>query len=226
MKPYILVSVWADDDDATRVSHAFALELHERCAAAHFVDGEAPSHEDLKTAVDRWPEAAIVIFAHGGAALSARRLGAAWIRAEELAAILSGRRVYAFACSTFVPQRALLLNTFASLAVDACVNVFVGHEAPVMTPFAGQTGATQNMVDVISGLIESFIDGEDDEDTLVEIGRMRASWDKPVEIDLPSEDPDREGAFGWSSVGFLRGFFKCLRVRTKAQATLLVSDSA
>ena len=51
---------------------------------------------------------------------------------------------------------------------------------------------------------------------LVNLGRKHAEWDLPIEIDLPSEDPDRDGAFGWSSSAFLGVFFKSLRVRTKA----------
>jgi hypothetical protein len=221
VKPYILVSLWADDDEATKVSHAFARRLHERHGAARFVHGEAPSHDDLRMAAEACPDAPVVIFAHGGAALSARRGDVAWIGAGDLAEILHGRRVYAFACSTFAPQRLLFFSTFASLAVDACVGVFVGHEAPVMTPFADeahQNRTRQTMEDALSGLIERFVEGEDDEGELVNVGRMYASWDLEVEIDLPSEDPGREGAFGWSSGAFLGGFFKSLRVRTKAHA--------
>jgi hypothetical protein len=222
VKPYVLVSLWADDDDATQLSHAFALRFHERRGAARFVHGEAPSHEDLTTAAEACPDAAVVIFAHGGPALSARRGGDAWIRARDLAAIASGRRVYAFACSTFVPQPALSLHTFATLAVDACVSVFVGHEAPVMTPFASEASqalARRTMDDALFGLIERFIEGEDDERELVNIGRMYASWDLEVELDLPGEDPRADGAFGWSSAAFLGGFFKSLRVRAKARDT-------
>jgi hypothetical protein len=222
VKPYILVSLWADDDDATRASHAFALGFHALHGAARFVHGEAPSHDDLRMAAEACPDAAVVIFAHGGPALSPRSGGVAWIGARDLAEILSGRRVYAFACSTFVPHRLLFFSTFASLAVDACVGVFAGHEAPVMTPsFADEARrdrTRRTMEDALSRLIERFIEGEDDEGELVNVGRMYATWDLEVEIDLPSEDPYREGAFGWSSGAFLGGFFKSLRVRTKAHA--------
>ncbi len=221
MTPYILVSLWADDDDATRIAHVFACGLDARRAAARFVHGDAPAHEALRLAVEACPDAAVIIFAHGGPALSARRGGDAWIRAEELAAILSGRRVYAFACSTFVPQPPLLLNTFASLAVDACVSVFVGHRAPIMAPFADeacQEDVRRRMEGALHDLIERFVDGEDDERELRNVGRMHAVWDLPLEIDLPSEDPDREGAFGWSSSAFLGGFFESLRVQRKAHA--------
>jgi hypothetical protein len=227
VKPYILVSLWADDDEATRVSHAFALRFHERHPAARIIHGEAPSHHDLRMAAEACPDAAVVIFAHGGPALSARRDGDVWMRAEDLAEILSGRRVYAFACSTFAPQRLLFFSTFASRAVDSCVNVFVGHEAPVMTPFAAETSqdrTTEIMETALSKLIESFIEGEDDQGELVNVGRMYASWDLAVEIDLPSEDPGREGAFGWSSGAFRGGFFKSLRVGAKARATWPESD--
>jgi hypothetical protein len=219
--PYVLVSLWAGDDDATRIAHMFACGLHARRAAARFVHGDAPEHDALRAAAEACPGAPVVVFAHGGAALSARRGSEAWIRAEELAAILSGRRVYAFACSTFVPQPPLLFNNFACLAVDACVSVFVGHEAPIMAPFAGEASqelVRQRMEEAIHGLLERFIDGEDDEQELRNVGRMHAASDLPLEIDLPSEDPDREGAFGWSSSAFLGGFFKSLRVETKALA--------
>ncbi len=66
----------------------------------------------VRAAAEACPDAAIVVFAHGGPALAARRGGDAWIRAQQLAEILPGRRVYAFACSTFVPQR-LLVRTKA-----------------------------------------------------------------------------------------------------------------
>jgi hypothetical protein len=216
---YIIVSIWAEDDDATRLSHAFASQLHERRGAIAFVHGDAPPYDALKLAVTDAPDAAVVIFAHGGPALSARRGGAAWISPEDLAAILSGRRVYAFACSTFVPHRLLFHDTFASRAVESCIRVFVGHEAPVMTPFAGEASrrrVERTMEDALVHLIETFVDGEDDKDELVNVGRAYASWDVELELDLPSEDPDREGAFGWSSAAFLGSFFKSLRVSTKA----------
>jgi hypothetical protein len=213
VRPYILVSLWAEEDDATTVSHAFALALRARHPVTSFLHGESPSHDALRNAAGASPGAAVVIFAHGGGALSPRRGGAPWIQAALLAEILSGRRVYAFACSTFVPHRDLFLGTFASLAVTACVDVFVGHEAPIMTPSAEQTALAPNVGEALVKLIETFVDGEDDEATLVNTGRTYAAWDLPIELDLPSED---EGAMGWSSAAFLGVFFKSLRVRTKA----------
>jgi hypothetical protein len=225
VNPYILVSLWADDDDATMLSHAFAQRLHEQRGAAQFVHGDAPSHDDLRTAAEACPDGAVVIFAHGGPWLTARGGGQSWIRAAELAAILSGRRVYAFACSTFMPQPPLLLNTFASLAVDACVSVFVGHEAPIMAPFAVDAGVRRDMEEALHALIARFIDGEDDQSELVSVGQARASWDQWVYIDLP-EDPDREGSFGWSSSAFLGVFFNSLRVLRKPPAALPAGDPA
>jgi hypothetical protein len=217
VKPYILVSLWAPDDDATQLSHAFAERFHARRSAVRFVHGAAPSHDELRTAAEACPGAALVLFAHGGPALAAHRGGDAWIRPHDLAAIASGRRVYAFACSTFVPQPRLGLHNFATLAVDACVDVFVGHEAPVMTPFAGEGSeahAGQRMDDALFALIERFVEGEDDARELVNIGRMYASWDEEVELDLVNED---EGAPSWSSAIFLGGYFKSLRVSSKVQ---------
>ncbi len=215
MSPYILVSLWAEDDDATMISHVFALALHGRRPAAHLVHGEAPPHEALRRAAEACDGAPVVLFAHGGPALSARRRGPPWIDAVQLAQILSGRRVYAFACSTFVPQPGLLFGTFAHRVVEACVDVFVGHEAPIMAPLVRESHVARRMEDALIHLIERFIGGEDDENALVNVGRMYASWDLPIEIDLPSDDPQREGAFGWSSAAFLGVFFKSLRVLTK-----------
>jgi hypothetical protein len=139
------------------------------------------------------------------------------VEAKRLAEILPGRRVYAFACSTFVPKSPFLLDTFACRAVDACVGVFAGHDASVMAPLAGKSRVSERMETALFHLIDEFIDGEDDENSLVNIGRMFASADLLVEIDLPSEDPHGEGAFGWSSAAFLATFFKSLRVQKKAQ---------
>lgn len=225
MRPYVLVSLWSEADEATRCSHAFALKLRERRAPLAFISGTHPDPEELRQAVAMSPQASIVLFAHGGSALSACRAGAPWIAAEELAQHVSGRRVYAFACSTFAPNPALFYSTFACQAVSACIEVFVGHAAPVMTPFADQGDASQKMEDALLRLIESFIDGEDDQDELVSIGRGNAPWDVAFDLplDLPSQSPGVEGALGWSSAAFLQGFFQSLRVRTKADDASLAA---
>lgn len=219
MNPYILVSLWSEEDEATRCSHAFALKLQKRRTPLAFIDGTNPDPEQLSNAVAKSATAGVVLFAHGGSALSAYRGGAPWIAAEGLAQHLSGRRVYAFACSTFVPNPAIFYSTFASRAVSSCIKVFVGHEAPVMTPFADQGDASKKMDEALLRLIESFIDGEDAQDALVSIGRSYAPWDVTLdlELDLPSESPSVEGALGWSSAAFLQGFFQSLRVRTKTE---------
>ena len=64
---------------------------------------------------------------------------------------------------------------------------------------------------------------EDDQATLIDIGRMYASYDLPIELDLPSEDPAQVGALGWSSSAFLTGFFKSLRVTSKGSAAAPVT---
>ena len=192
MNRYVLVSLWAEDDDATRASHGFAQKLGERRAPARFVHGQAPPIDHLEAAARDAKDAAVVIFSHGGSALSARCGGQPWIGPKDLATRLTGRRVYAFACSTFVPHTTLLLSTFAQQAVDACIDVFVGHEAPVMAPLAG-TVRTQQMEEALFALIDRFIDGEDDEKTLSNIGRMHGASDLVIELDLPSEDPRARG---------------------------------
>lgn len=216
MKPYILVSLWAADDEATERAHAFAAKLHGRRPAAEFLHGEAPLHADLQKAAEAWPEAAFVLFGHGGPALSARRGGARWIDAPGLASILSGRRVYAFACSTFELQAALLWDSFANQAVASCIRIFVGHAAKVMTPLAAERTLTEKMEGALFHMIERFVEGEENEAALIDLGRMYADWEAPVELDLPSQDPDQKGALGWSSSLFLGGFFKSIRVHAKA----------
>jgi hypothetical protein len=217
VKPYILISIWAQDDSATRLSHEFAQIFCNRHKPIHFEHGEAPSHNALKETIDRHPEAAIVIISHGGNALSARR-GESWATPHQLAFMMSGRRVYSFACSTFTPQDKLLMNTFATLAVDACIEVFVGHRAPIMTPYSSVMSARQTMDDVISKMIETFVEGDDDASSLQDVGRRLVNWNLPVEIDLPSESPDSTGELnGWSSAAFLGVFFNNLCVETKQQ---------
>ena len=216
MKRYILVSLWAADDEATERAHAFAAKLHGRRPAAEFLHGEAPLHADLKKAAAAWPDAAFVLFGHGGPALSARRSGARWIDAPGLASILSGRRVYAFACSTFELQAALLWDTFARQAVESCIQVFVGHAAKVMTPLVAEGTVTEKMEGALFHMIDRFVEGEEDGEALIDLGRMHTDWDAPVELDLLPEDPDQVGALGWSSSLFLGGFFKSIRVEKKA----------
>lgn len=216
MTPYVLLSLWAPDDEATCLAHAFAQRLHQRRAAVTLIDGDAPAHAAVKAAVEAAPGAAVVVFAHGGEVLSARSGGAPWAHAEELARLLSGRRVYAFACSTFKPQARLLFDTFANRAVAACVAVFAGHCAPVMTPLVRDGGVAATMEQPLFAMIDRFLGGEEDLAALQSCGRCHAAWDLPIELDLPSEDPNQDGAFGWSSAMYLGGFFESLRIRTKA----------
>jgi hypothetical protein len=213
--PYILVSLWSAEDEATRVSHGFAEALHRRRGAVAFLHGEAPQHAEVAEAAARWPHAAVILVGHGGHALAARRGGDPWIDAGGLARLMPGRRAYAFACSTFVPHPAIFFSTFACGAVDACVQVFAGHEAPIMAPFAEAADVQHRMVEAMFQLIERFVDGEDDERALVNLGRQHATWDLPIELDLPGGGAAEDGAFGWSSSAFLGGFFQSLRVRAK-----------
>lgn len=216
MSDYILVSLWAEDDAATVRSHAFACRLHNHRPATEFLEGAAVSLDDLQRCAAMAADATVIVFSHGGSYLSARRAGPVWSNAQQFGKLLSGRRVYAFACDTFTPSARLLWGHFAEQAVTACISVFAGHAAPVMSPSIEQGAASAEIEAALFELIERFVDGEQDQDTLRSIGESRVSWDLPVELDLPSDDPDQEGAFGWSSALFLGQFFKSLCIRTKA----------
>jgi hypothetical protein len=210
------VSLWAQEDRATPISHDFAVRLHERRKAVEFIHGASPSHITVKEKVAYYSDAAIVIVSHGGDALRSEENGDPWASAGDLASMLSGRRVYAFACSTFQPHKLLLLSNFAQQAVDACIQVFIGHRAPVMTPYATLAEPQQRMDHVICQMIEAFIDGENEESNLQDIGRSQVDWTEPViELDLPSENPEMEGALGWSSVFFLGAYFQNICVARK-----------
>jgi hypothetical protein len=131
--------------------------------------------------------------------------------------MLSGRRVYAFACETCLPQTSLLFQTFAERTVSACVSVFAGHQACVMAPQKEHGAALSRLDDALFQLIEAFVDGEEDQSTLCAIGERHAPWDLNVELDLAPEDPGCEGAFGWSTAIFLRQLFESLRVHKKPE---------
>jgi hypothetical protein len=213
---YVLVSLWVADDDATPRSHAFAEYVNSRWPARSFIQGETVQVDALERAIRDNLDAPIVVFAHGGAGLSPRR-GGDGIAAAELARAAPGRRVYAFACSTFVPQPNLDMCTFAERAVEYCVGTFVGHDAPVMTPFADQSKepeVVQKLHESVAAMVEKFVAGEDDEAALRNQAWLSAYADVEIEIDLPSQSPE-QGGFGWSSAAFLRTFFKSLCVRSK-----------
>lgn len=221
-RPYLLLSLWSPQDEATIRAHAFAQLLHQRRAAVAFFDGEAVDWSMIQEAATRHPEAVVVVFSHGGATLSASRSGVG-LHPSELAAHLSGRRIYAFACSTFEPQRLLIHSTFAQHAVDACIQVFAGHAAPVMAPLSAHQRSEQ-MESALCSLILRFVDGEEDEASLRNFGRGFVTADQLFELDLPPEDPEQEGALGWSSGIYLQKFFASLRVRSKASAAEDVRD--
>lgn len=217
---YILISLWSADDDATTRSNTFSMELNRRHPAASVFAGPAPCLEAIREAAEAARDSPVVIFGHGGAALCAHRDGSGAITAPALAMALSGRRVYAFACSTFRPQPALTLRHFAEVAVESCIEVFVGHEAPVMTPLLAD-GDQDNpvlpkLLDALVALVMAFVGGEDDAQSLQRVGMDHADWDSPIEIDLPSEDPSSNGAFGWSSAAYLGTVFNSVRTERKS----------
>ncbi|MFH1465768.1 MAG: hypothetical protein ABIO70_15380 [Pseudomonadota bacterium] len=222
MSGYVLVSLWAKDDEASAAAHAMAMRAHEIQPALALIAGEAPDRGEIRRALEAAPGASLVIFGHGGAHFAARRGGASWACAAELAALAPGRRVYAFACDTFTPTPKLLWQTFGDEAVRACVGVFVGHAAPVMSPFAyegSRRDARERMERGVLALIAAFVAGVDDEDVLRNLGATEAvDDDSVIELDLPSADPDQEGAFGWSSGLFLHAFRASLRTRAKPLA--------
>jgi len=79
------------------------------------------------------------------------------------------------------------METFAQRVEDAYVSVFVGHAAPVMTPFQDQTNnqaIRDESYEAVTEMIRRFIEGEDDEATLRNIGRMYGSSDPEIELDL------------------------------------------
>jgi hypothetical protein len=214
--PYILISVWSPEDEATRHAHAFAQKLDQRRPAVHFLDGEAPPHDAVKQAVATAPDAPVVIFSHGGSHLAPRRGGPRWSDAQELAQLLSGRRVYVFACDTFTPQQQLMWQTFAENAVAACIAVFAGYCSTISAPTPAHQLANPHIDTALFHLIEAFLDGEQDPEALQLIGRTYGSADLEFPIDLASEDPEQNGAFGWTSAQLLQKFFNDLRVDAKA----------
>ncbi len=224
MKPYILISVWAPDDHATPLSHAFATKFNDKHRATRFLQGEAPAHDEVKQAIETYPYLPVIIFGHGGAVIAARSGGEPWAHPAQLAAMMSGRRVYAFACSTFTPQSKLLMSNFATRAVDECIQTFVGHQAPVMTPFANVDDVRTRMDDVIQEMLETFIDGENEMNALQDVGRRRVNWELPVDLDLSTENPEMEGALGWSSAAFLGTFFNSICTESKPVERSYLSD--
>ena len=216
--PYILISVWSPEDEATPHAHAFAQKLHQRRPAVHFLNGEAPPHDEVKQAVATAPDASVVIFSHGGRHLSAHSGGDSWCDASELAQLLSGRRVYVFACDTFTPQRALLASTFAQNAVDSCIAVFAGYCSTISAPTPAHQLANPRIDTALFHLIEAFLEGEQDPVELRAIGRLYGAENFEFSIDLPSEDPEQDGALGWGTAQVLQTFFNDLCVHTKPPA--------
>ena len=222
--PYILISVWSPKDEATPHSHAFAQKLHQRRPAVHFLNGEAPPHDEVKQAVASAPDAPVVIFSHGGSHLAPRRGGPRWSDAQELAQLLSGRRVYVFACDTFTPQQQLMWNTFATHAVESCIAVFAGYCSTISAPTPAHQLANPHIDTALVHLIEAFLEGEQDPEALQLIGRQYGSADLEFRLDLDSEDPEQDGAFGWSSAQLLQKFFNDLRVYEKVPASAAAAN--
>ena len=222
--PYILISVWSPDDEATQHAHDFAQKLHQRRPAVAFLSGKAPPHNEVKQAAHEAADASVVIFSHGGRHLSAHSDGDRWCDASELAQMLSGRRVYVFACDTFTPQRALLASTFAQNAVESCIAVFAGYCSVIGAPTPAHQLTNPQIETALFHLIGAFLDGEQDPVELRDIGRLYGSTDFGFSIDLPSEDPEQDGAFGWSSAQLLQKFFNDLRVHEKAPASAAAAN--
>ena len=213
MSTYVLVSLWSNEDEASVAAYAMARRLNEVLPALGHLEGEAPDREEVRSALSSSDDAALVIFGHGGTALSARADGPSWVRPSELAEIAPGRRVYAFACDTLTPP----WRTFGEAAVEACVKVFVGHAGSVTSPLIYEESEARRQIETgILAMITAFVAGENDAAVLRNSGETEAS-DKAlgIELDLPSQDPERTGAFGWSSMLFLHRFFERLDSRSK-----------
>jgi len=162
---YVLVSLVADDDEATRWNDEFArwfASEHPPAAAFH---GEMPDHAAVRMALEKLPKdrtPTALVFCHdGGGTLRARSVGDPWADAAKFADTFVGARVWVYACDTRGTALNDDLDSFGRWARDHGIEVFVGHASAVAAPPPSPPNVRTYIYQALGRAFRAFLQGEE-----------------------------------------------------------------
>lgn len=211
---YVLVSVFAEEDDATRASDAFAGWVIDHRRPSTAFRARAPDRDQVRAAVVAIDPRTAFVLGHGCADGLGPTRTTAWVTPEQFGDVFCGSRAYCFACD--------ISPRFAEAAVEAGVTAVLGHDGRIEAP-AGEPDFPPEVTLVLRTAMASaafrFLDGCDDE---TELRQIVAGYDVPIEeIAIPA-DPTAAAAAGarnaWAADVLLQRFGRTMRLHRAATA--------
>ena len=151
-------------DDATREALLFAQRLAKKLGHHAFITAEHPDHDEVARTVQQAPSpVGVLFFGHDGGALRARSsddpLVTDWASPSQLASLVPGGTIYAFACDSMGTRHIEDMSAVGHATVRAGSRAFLGHCCVVSACVAE---VQESVVGAFAAMLDAYVAGEHD----------------------------------------------------------------